>query len=334
MKKLFKMVIVFFVIIISLLVILFRRDIFYFFDIILNNHFNIDMGVRINNNVINLDEYTSNINIYNGGEYTIRGEFSYSIIVSSREKVVLNLDNVSINSNAMSAIANLREGELVINLIDNTVNILKNDGKSEYDGCIYSRGKLIIQGNGELNIYGKQKDGEGIATTDNDIYINGGKININSKDDGINTGGELGGNIYINGGDIYIKAKGDGIDSNQGLIINGGKIYTIGSTKGGDAGIDTDELFEINGGEIIAIGTDMLQIPDVSSKQKYISFSLDKKIELGTNISLKNSKGHEIINFISNEEFKTLILSNSKLSNDTYYIYINGKKSEFSKKVD
>ena len=33
---------------------------------------------------------------------------------------------------------------------------------------------------------------------------------------------------------------------NKDLIINGGTIYTMGSSVGGDAGIDTDGSFEIN----------------------------------------------------------------------------------------
>ena len=52
-------------------------------------------------------------------------------------------------------------------------------------------------------------------------------------------GGE-GGLITINNEEIYIKANGDGMDSNKNLVINGGKVYTMGSSVGGDAGIDTD----------------------------------------------------------------------------------------------
>ena len=67
------------------------------------------------------------------------------------------------------------------------------------------------------------------------------------NDDGINGGGDNGGVITINGGNITVKASGDGIDSNKSLVINGGTVYTIGSSLGGDAGIDTDKGFAING---------------------------------------------------------------------------------------
>lgn len=334
MKKGIKKIIILLVIIFSLLLIMFRKEILNLFDYILYGDLDIDNVVIVSENNINLNDYHSNIIINKKGEYTLSGELNYSVIVNAKGRVVLNLDGVNINSDTMSAIANVRKNELVINLLENSVNLLEDDGKSEYDGCIYSLGKLVIQGEGQLDIYGKQKDGEGISTTNNDIYINSGKININSKDDGINTGGDMGGNIYINGGYIYIKAKGDGIDSNKGLVINGGRIYTIGSAKGGDAGIDTDDGFLINGGEVIALGTDMIQEPKVMSKQKSVSFSLSEKIESNTNISLKSVDGNEVISFVANEDFKTLIVSNSNIINDIYYIYINGKKSNFSKIVD
>ena len=294
----------------------------------------VDDGNTINEENINLNNYESNINITKGGEYNISGSFNYSLIVNSTEKVILNLNNVSINSEITASIANINTGELVINLPSGTTSTLKDKGSSEYDGCIYSSGKLTIQGEGKLYVYGNQEEGEGIATTDNDITINGGEIYIESADDGLNAGGDNGGTITINDGNIYIKASGDGIDSNKNLIINGGKVYTMGSSIGGDAGIDTDGSFEINGGEVIALGSDMLQIPDKSSKQRYASFTLNSKISKDSTISLKDSNDKEIISFTADEDFKTLIMSNSDLTTGTYYIYVNGEKTEYSKTIN
>ena len=294
----------------------------------------VDNGNTINEENINLNNYESNINITKGGEYNISGSFNYSLIVNSTEKVILNLNNVSINSEITASIANINTGELVINLPSGTTSTLKDKGSSEYDGCIYSSGKLTIQGEGKLYVYGNQEEGEGIATTDNNITINGGEIYIESADDGLNAGGDNGGTITINDGNIYIKANGDGIDSNKNLIINGGKVYTMGSSIGGDAGIDTDGSFEINGGEVIALGSDMLQIPDKSSKQRYASFTLNSKISKDSTISLRDSNDKEIISFTTDEDFKTLVISNSKLSTGTYYIYVNGEKTEYSKTIN
>ena len=292
----------------------------------------VDSGNKVEENTINLSEHTTNINISTGGEYNITGEFENSIIVDSNDKVILNLNNVTIDSQITAAIANKNSGELVINLVENTTNILNDNGSSEYDGCIYSEGNLTIEGSGTLKVYGRQEEGEGIATETKDITINGGDIYIESADDGLNAGGD-GGIITINNGNIFIKASGDGIDSNKDLIINGGTIYTMGSSIGGDAGIDTDGKFEINGGEVIALGSDMLQNPDNTSKQKYVSLTLNSKITSGSNISLQDNNGNEIAIFEAKEDFRTLIISNTDLSNNTYYLYINGEKTEYSKTV-
>lgn len=290
----------------------------------------IDNGESITNKNINLSDYNSNININNGGEYTLTGKFNYSVIINTEDNVILNLDNVSINSSDTAAIANINSGDLVINLLKDTVNMLKDNGSSECDGALYSSGNLIINGSGKLNIYGNQEEGEGIATTDSDITINGGDIYIESNDDGLNAGGDNGGVITINNGNITINASGDGIDSNKDLIINGGNIYTIGSSIGGDAGIDTDGKFEINGGSIIALGSDMLKNPDKSSTQKYVSLTLKNKIEKDSKISLKDKNNNEIISFDAKDDFKTLILSNNRINSGNYYLYIDNVKTDYT----
>ncbi len=292
----------------------------------------IDNGQEVTENNIDLSKYNSNITITKAGEYTLKGELKNAVLVNAKGNVTLTLDDVNIESTITAAIANIGTSELAIKLADNSNNTLKDGGASEYDACIYSNGKLIIEGNGTLNVYGNQEEGEGIATETNDITINGGVINIECQDDGINAGGD-GGLITINDGDIYIKASGDGIDSNKNLIISGGNVYTIGSSVGGDAGIDTDEGFEINGGTVIALGSDMLEKPENSSKQKSVCFTLNSKISKRTEISLRNETGEEIISFEAKEDFKTLIISNSKLTNGTYYLYENGEKTEYTAKT-
>lgn len=292
----------------------------------------IDEGTRVSQSKIDLSQYDTNITITKSGEYTLTGEFKKSVLVNAEGNVTLILNGVNIESENTAAISNISSNNLTIKLAQNTINNLSDGGASEYDACIYSNGKLIIEGDGTLNVYGNQEEGEGIATETNDITINGGTINIECQDDGINAGGD-GGLITINGGDIFINAKGDGIDSNKNLIINGGNIYTIGSPTGGDAGIDTDDGFEINGGNVIALGSDMLEKPETTSKQKSICVSLTNKVDKGNKISVISENEEEIISFEAKEQFKTLIISNNKVSSGTYYLYINGEKTNYTLEV-
>ena len=293
----------------------------------------VDAGQEVLNSNIDLSQYNSNITITKAGEYTLKGEFKNAVLVNAPSDVTLILDDIKIENNITAAIANIGTSELAIKLADNSNNTLSDGGASEYDACIYSNGKLIIEGNGTLNVYGNQEEGEGIATETNDITINGGIINIECQDDGINAGGD-GGLITINDGEIYIKANGDGIDSNRNLVINGGNVYTMGSSVGGDAGIDTDEGFEINGGTVIALGSNMLEKPEKTSKQKSVCFTLNSKISKGTKITLRNELDEKIIFFEAKEDFKTLIISNLKLTNGTYYLYKDGEKIDYKAQTE
>ncbi len=289
----------------------------------------VDKGEELTTRTINLNEYDSNITITEAGEYTISGGFEHAILVNASAPVKLILNNATIKNSNTAAIANISTNDLVVELASNSVNTLADGGSSEYDACIYSMGKLTILGDGSLELSGNQEEGEGIATETQDIVIDGGKINITSVDDGINAGGD-GGTITINNGEIFIKAGGDGIDSNKDLVINGGNIYTIGSSTGGDAGIDTDGGFAINGGEVIALGSDMLEAPKNNSTQYSISLSLGQKVDSGARIELKDSSNNVVMSFEARESFRTLVLSNDKISKGVYTLEINGSPIKIS----
>jgi len=284
----------------------------------------VESGTVVFEENINLEKYDSNITITKAGSYTLEGEYKHSILVNADGEVTLNLNNVIATNNITAAIANISKNSLIINLPEGTTNILTDGGSSEYDACIYSAGPLTITGSGNLGVYGKQDEGEGIATETNNITINGGDIRVISNDDGINAGGD-GGTIEINDGTVYIKASGDGIDSNRNIIINGGSVYAMGSSLGGDAGMDADQGITINGGDVIALGSDMLEKPNSDSLQRFLAINLSSKIEEGEIVSLKNEKGEEVTAFKAGESFRTLIISNEKIKNEKYVLYKNGE---------
>lgn len=269
---------------------------------------------------IDLSSYTEDVSITSGGEYTLSGTLAYSVVINTSEDVTLNLNGVVIHATDKAGIANIGTGTLTIHLVADTTNTITDGGSSDYDGAIYSASNLIFNGTGSLTVKGNQEEGEGIATTAANITFNGGTYHIESADDGINAGGD-GGTITFNGGTFYIKANGDGIDSNKNAIINGGTIFVMGSSQGGDAGIDTDQGYVINGGTVIALGSDMLEVPQSSSTQNTLCLTLDSSIASGTNLTLVDSNDKEVLAFQADDNFKTLVISSSTLSNGTYKLY-------------
>ena len=142
--------------------------------------------------------------------------------------------------------------------------IYKDNGDQKklhkYDAAFYSRMSMNLTGGelgtGALNI---TADNEGL---DSELHltINGGKINIQSQDDGINTNEDGVSVTTVNGGALHIVAglgsEGDGNDSNGYLVINGGVVISIARPQS-DSGLDSDCGSYVNGGYVVATGSTM-----------------------------------------------------------------------------
>ncbi|WIV20249.1 S-layer homology domain-containing protein [Paenibacillus polygoni] len=132
--------------------------------------------------------------------------------------------------------------------------------KYKYDGAFYSVQSMNVNGEklgtGVLNLVA---DNEGMDT-EMHLTINGGKINIQSQDDGINTNEDGVSVTTINGGSLHVVAglgsEGDGIDSNGYLVINGGTVISLAKPQS-DSGLDADKGSYINGGYVVATGSTM-----------------------------------------------------------------------------
>lgn len=183
--------------------------------------------------------------IKNSGVYYLTGEINNGMItVNTDGPVKLILNDISVTNNSGPAIYIENADVTYIELAEDTNNTLKDDGSSEFDGVIYSKDDLIIEGNGILNITANNQDG--IVSKD-DLVINSGNIIINSADDGIrgkdyvvikngeinitssgnaikstNEEDETKGSISIQGGNITIKSSLDGVQSVKDLEITGG----------------------------------------------------------------------------------------------------------------
>lgn len=80
-------------------------------------------------------------------------------------------------------------------------------------------------------------------------------------------------------------------------------------------------------------GSDMLEKPETTSEQKSLCFELSDTISEGSKISIMNDNEEEIISFEAKEQFKTLIISNEKITSGTYYLYKDGEKTDYTAQV-
>lgn len=192
----------------------------------------------------------------------------------------------------------------------------------KYDGAFYSKMSMNIngdeEGTGKLNI---TAENEGL---DSELHltINGGKINIRSGNDGINTNEDGVSVTTVNGGTLKITVtgetgEGDGIDSNGWLVINGGTVIAQACSTSADAGIDSDMGIHINGGTVIATGSMLDRIED--GGQPYATFSLGQRQGEGSTLYIKDETDNTVNKFESENAFSLLVFSSPDLSDDNSY---------------
>lgn len=199
----------------------------------------------------------------------------------------------------------------------------------KYDGALYSKMSMNVSGaknsTGILNINAQN---EGL---DSELHltINGGKINILSGNDGINTNEDGVSVTTVNGGELNIKVtgetgEGDGIDSNGWLVINGGFVSAAACSNSADAGIDSDMGIHINGGTVIATGHMLDRIED--GGQTYAVFNFTQKQTGNETVKLKNSKDKCILEHTPQNAYSILIYSSKDLEEDTYSLLSDDTK--------
>ncbi len=123
------------------------------------------------------------------------------------------------------------------------------------------------------------------------LIINGGQIECNTYDDGINAASSL----IINGGYVYSHASNnDGIDSNGTITINGGVALASG-TNAPEEGFDCDNnQFVINGG--VVVGTGSANSSVTSASQPYSSLS-SLGVTAGNYLTVKDGSGTVLFSY-------------------------------------
>ena len=209
------------------------------------------------------------------------------------------------------------------------------------DGAVYSYRSINIEGNtGVLDI---TSGFEGL-NSELHLTLNGGTVNINSQDDGINVNEDDVSVLTVNGGNLNIYAglgaEGDGIDSNGYLVINGGCVFSS-ANPASDSGLDSDRGSYVNGGTVVSLGStmDWATADDTKTNQAIINLSFSSQKQANTKIEITDINGNSVFEFTPTGEnvrdFSGAIISDSSLKvGNTYYIYVNKNPQVFSGEND
>ncbi len=207
---------------------------------------------------INWDSYkesnisdSSDVNITEGGVYTLSGTITGTVTINTDDDVKLILDNVTIKATNGPAIYVESANTVVIYLNEKTTNtVIDASSYSGYEedvtGCIYSKDDLVFDGEGTLVVKANYLDG--IVSKD-DLKIINGTYTITANDDGIRGKDS----VYIIDGTFNIKANGDGIkssndtDTSKGFVLIENGKFTIDA---GSDGIQAITKLVINNGNL------------------------------------------------------------------------------------
>ena len=201
--------------------------------------------------------------------------------------------------------------------------VVDNKKLHKYDGAVYSKMSMNVSGeadgSGILNI---NAENEGL---DSELHltVNGGKINILSGNDGINTNEDGVSVTTINSGAVNIcvsgeTGEGDGIDSNGYLVINGGTVIAFACADSEDAGIDSDCGIYLNGGTVIAGGN---MLDDIAGgTQNYAVLRFAEKQSGGETYTLKNEDG-DVLTVTAENAFSALVISSPDLAEGEYTLW-------------
>lgn len=220
---------------------------------------------------------------------------------------------------------------------DNSTEAVKTQKKMrKLDGAFYSFRSMLInggeKGNGVLNIIAGH---EGLDT-ELHLTINGGKVNVQSQDDGLNVNEDGVSVLTVNGGELHIVAglgeEGDGVDSNGYLVVNGGVVISAAKPFS-DSGLDSDKGSFVNGGFVVATGSTMdwaesdskqvtmnLQFAaDQASDEAIIVTDQDEKVIFAYDPDKDETTGS------NNRGYKGAVISCPEFKvGETYHVYVGG----------
>lgn len=270
-----------------------------------------------------------------------------------------NGDTVSTKGIKASGELAVNGGTIAIDSQDDAVhsnnNVIINGGELSLatgDDGIHADETALITG-GSIRISDSYEGIEG-----NNVEISGGNITLYATDDGLNAAGgndqsgfggmfgrgERFGNtgtdtaegnaaesdvpsIVISGGVIYVRAEGDGLDSNGTLIVTGGEVYVSGPSDGGNGAIDYESSGQITGGTAVAVGNSAMAMNFGDTSTQGSIMITTSMHEAGTVVTLKDSGGKELVSYVTECEFNSIVISCPELVLGGTYTITAGEES-------
>ena len=272
--------------------------------------------------------------VFTGGTYSVTAAGKG---IKANDSIRIKNGTFTINSQDDSIHTSNEEdsGKGYIYICGGTFNLSAGD-----DG-VHAATELLITG-GTMTV---SKSYEGLEG--DSIDITNGEISVNSSDDGLNassadnssdsetqtgnqnsqqmqdpsSGTDANAYIRISGGALYVNAEGDGLDSNGMLYIEGGTITVDGPTQANNGALDYGTGAEITGGTVMAAGSSgMATTFGDTSTQYSVLYNFDSTLEAGTEITLTDADGTEVMSYTPSKAFSSIVFSSDELAAGDYTV--------------
>jgi hypothetical protein len=135
-------------------------------------------------------------------------------------------------------------------------------------------------------------------------------------------------NLYINGGYIAIDSLGDGLDINGSINMTGGAVIISGPTSNANGALDYLGAFKITGGFLVAAGSSgMAQAPSTSSTQYSVMVNLSSSQSANAMVHIETNDGEGVLTFVPTKAYQSVVLCSPELENGSTYIVYSGGNS-------
>lgn len=135
-----------------------------------------------------------------------------------------------------------------------------------------------------------------------------GTENEADENDGVSVESDVP-HIWISGGVVCVRADGDGLDSNGDLLVSGGELYVSGPENGANGALDYDRNGQITGGIVVAAGNSgmAMNFGNTSTQGTILVTTADHPA--GTAITVQDSEGKELVSYLSECRFNSVVVS-------------------------